>query len=328
MTTSVAMCTYNGEKFLQIQIESILNQTRKLDEIVVCDDGSNDKTIEILESYNLKYPALFKIYRNSEKLGSIKNFEKAISMCTKEIIFLSDQDDIWIEKKAEDYIRHFENNIKIAAIATNGFCIDEQGIEQDKYAVWDVPQFLKEKKIAFNYFDIIVNIANIATGASMAFKRSLVNKIIPIPIVHEMQHDEWIALLSLKEDAFLFLDEKYFYYRIHEKQQLGGVFHDKTALIKKQLTNYFDLLENTTLFLDYKKRLKKLILSYEKNKLRAAKDTTAKQFFIEIATNIENEIYICKSNLKSKYALRYFLMALVDRITGKRQFKKINFNNN
>ena len=78
MQISVALCTYNGEKFIHQQIDSILKQSLKVDEIVVCDDGSNDKTIEILNDYSKKNPDLFKIHQNEKNLRSVKNFEKAI----------------------------------------------------------------------------------------------------------------------------------------------------------------------------------------------------------------------------------------------------------
>ena len=76
MTTSVALCTFNGEKFLKEQLDSILNQTVTIDEIIVCDDGSTDATISILNSYKEKFPEIFNIYINEENLRSVKNFEK------------------------------------------------------------------------------------------------------------------------------------------------------------------------------------------------------------------------------------------------------------
>ena len=105
---SVALCTYNGEKYLHQQIDSILNQTVPVHEIVVCDDGSNDQTSKILTQYQTKFPEVFKIHFNTENLRSVKNFEKAISLCTGDIIFLSDQDDIWEENKVEVFIKYFD----------------------------------------------------------------------------------------------------------------------------------------------------------------------------------------------------------------------------
>lgn len=100
MKTSVALCTYNGEKYIKEQLDSILNQTKKVDEIIVCDDCSSDKTVEILNHYSSTNPGLFKIYINEQNLRSVKNFEKAITLCTGDIIFLSDQDDFWVNEKS------------------------------------------------------------------------------------------------------------------------------------------------------------------------------------------------------------------------------------
>ena len=100
------MCTYNGEKYIKEQLESILNQTIAIDEIIICDDGSNDKTIQIIEEIQLEYPNKISLYKNQVNLGSNKNFEKAITICSGDYIFLSDQDDIWKNNKVEKIIKH------------------------------------------------------------------------------------------------------------------------------------------------------------------------------------------------------------------------------
>ena len=91
MKTSVALCTYNGEKYLREQLDSILNQTSAVDEIIVCDDRSTDNTVCILEEYQSKFPNLFFIYINEANLNSTKNFQKALNLCQNEVVFLSDQ---------------------------------------------------------------------------------------------------------------------------------------------------------------------------------------------------------------------------------------------
>jgi len=107
MKTSVAMCTHNGEKYIKTQLESILTQTIAIDEIVICDDRSNDNTIAIIEQIQLENPNKISLYKNHENIGSTKNFEKAISICTGDYIFLSDQDDIWKVNKFEKVIKNF-----------------------------------------------------------------------------------------------------------------------------------------------------------------------------------------------------------------------------
>src|SRR5690606_8953402 len=81
MMISVAMCTYNGEKYLAEQLESILRQDHPVDELVVCDDGSSDRTIAILNEFAQKAPFVVGIHVNEKNLGSTKNFEKALTLC-------------------------------------------------------------------------------------------------------------------------------------------------------------------------------------------------------------------------------------------------------
>ena len=91
---SIAMATYNGEKFLRYMLDSILSQTYQDIELIICDDNSSDSTCLILKEYE-KNNSRIKLYFNESNLGFIKNFEKAISLCSGDYIALSDQDDIW-----------------------------------------------------------------------------------------------------------------------------------------------------------------------------------------------------------------------------------------
>src|SRR6476469_1300094 len=97
---SIALCTYNGSKYLEKQILSIINQTYKNIEIIVVDDCSSDNTFEITQILASKYEQI-KSYRNTENIGFNKNFEKAIKLTTGYFIAISDQDDIWLENKLQ-----------------------------------------------------------------------------------------------------------------------------------------------------------------------------------------------------------------------------------
>lgn len=107
MKLSVAMCTYNGDKFIASQLSSILDQTIPIDDIVICDDGSNDKTLEIISRIQQENPNKINLFRNPVNLGSTKNFEKAIDLCSGDYIFLADQDDIWKKDKVQKNFRCF-----------------------------------------------------------------------------------------------------------------------------------------------------------------------------------------------------------------------------
>ena len=319
MKTSVALCTYNGEKYLREQLDSILNQTVSVDEIVICDDKSSDRTHDIINQYCIEYPNLIKFYINEVNLRSVKNFEKAITLCHNEIIFLSDQDDIWHLQKVEHLKTYFENHPKIDVVATNGFCIDDNSKIHKKYAVWDVPQFLTERGVTFNYHKIICYISNIATGASMAFRKSICNEILPFPIMKDFHHDEWIAVLSSKRYAFEMLPEKYFYYRIHENQQVGGVFFDKNQKEKLLLTEIFDYTNYEISFSSYKKRLKKIINSY--NRIEALLDfqTILDNRFSLVLLELEELFNKTKIEMKKRYIIKSSLLNFTDKILKKRQ---------
>jgi glycosyltransferase involved in cell wall biosynthesis len=321
---SVALCTYNGQQFIKEQIDSILNQTLPVHEIIICDDRSSDNTIEILEQYSIKKPGVFKIFINETNLRSVKNFEKAITLCTGDIIFLSDQDDIWSLNKVEDYINYFDKNPKIDVLASNGYCINEKSEVEEKYAIWDVPQFLRDKNVAFKYYKLITEIGNIATGASMAFRKKILPEILPFPIVKDFHHDEWIAIISSNKDAFELLDEKYFYYRIHNNQQVGGVFYKKEENSKTMLTEVFNINEENASLSSFKKRLKKLSIAYYRNQNIIENNTAYNDLFKE--NKIQIELLFNKINklMSKKYPVSTFFLKITDKIFNKRQLDKNN----
>lgn len=140
---SIAMTTYNGEKFIKKQLDSIINQTYKNLEIIICDDGSTDKTIDIIKEYQKKDKRI-KLYINEKNLGFSKNFEKAISLCKGDYIALSDQDDIWELDKIETMVKNINDAILVYGdeklidekdniIADSFFQITEYIPENDNY---------------------------------------------------------------------------------------------------------------------------------------------------------------------------------------------------
>lgn len=319
MEISVALCTYNGEKFIEEQLNSILEQTLKVNQIIICDDGSTDRTIEILNNYSESYPNLFKIYINKENLRSVKNFEKAISLCKGDIIFLSDQDDIWALDKVKDYINYFNINSKIDVLASNGYCIDKNSKINKKYAIWDIPQFFRDENIQFDYHTIIAYVSNIATGASMAFRKKIIPEIMPFPIIENFHHDEWIALVASKRDSFELLNKKYFYYRIHDNQQVGSTFYDKKDEIKEYLTDFGNYKNSNSSFMVFKKRLKKVAGFYDLNKKLIALNVYDNRIFKE---NSEKSIHFFNETIKKmkkKHPIKTFFLNIFDNIFNKRK---------
>lgn len=231
---SVAMCTYNGERYLQEQLDSIAAQTCLPDELVVCDDCSNDRTLEILQMFESKVSFPVQLHINQENLGTIKNFEKAIDLCTGDIIVLSDQDDIWKFHKIETISQVFTQNPELGYVFSNAELINEISKPLGS-KLWES---LKFKDDLFREYNNYVNSEeqvtillkrNLVWGATMAFKASLKKLIIPISLFVYM-HDAWIALLSSCAGFYgIALSEPLIFYRQHSAQQVGG----KNTLFQK-----------------------------------------------------------------------------------------------
>ncbi len=125
MNISVAMCTYNGCRFLAGQLESIGQQTTRPSELIICDDGSTDSTAEIVRAFGEEAPFPVRFIRNEVKLGSTKNFEKAILRCSGDAIALCDQDDVWQKDKLEWVARVLESEPDVAGVFSDALLIDE-----------------------------------------------------------------------------------------------------------------------------------------------------------------------------------------------------------
>lgn len=318
MKTSVALCTFNGEKFLHEQLDSILNQSVPVDEIIICDDKSTDGTHDIINQYYIEYPNLIKFYINEINLRSVKNFEKAISLCTGDIIFLSDQDDSWLPEKVADMICYFELNPNINVVATNGFCMDEHSEIIDKFTVWDIPQLFIDNNVRFDYYTSISYFFNIATGATMALKKSFIKECLPFPIIPNFHHDEWLARVSSSKNQFAFLTKKYIKYRIHDAQQVGGIIYKLNNHNKKELLNLLDLYNYELKFHQFKLKIKRLCTTYylKKNLDNFDKNYTFHDGSLDELKKIVDNY---KFEMRKKYPIRSFFLHYTDKILNKRQ---------
>ena len=320
MKISVALCTYNGESFLREQLDSILSQTFPIQEIVVCDDFSTDTTNEILEEYQIKFPEIFRIHTNAKTLKSVKNFEKAISLCSGDIVFLSDQDDVWLPEKVETILNYFNENPDIDALATNGFAIDENSnFLSNHFTSWDVfGKFLTENP-KYTFFNFITQKGNFATGATMAFRRNIIKNIIPFPSnIKKYHHDEWIATYVSANEKFGYINKKLIKYRIHESQQEGGIAFENGE-IYKTIYNYFSFNTFKEDFISLRNRLKqqvnwhnKFLINFDVN-TSFAYQTIQDKFFVEFLKN--------KRKFLIKFPFRSRLLIISDKILGKRQLK-------
>jgi len=217
---SIALASYNGEKYIREQLDSILNQTIQDFEVIICDDCSNDNTWNIIEEY-ANNDARFRCYKNEKNLGFIKNFEKAISLCEGDYVALCDQDDIWIQIHLEVLFSNIKNNNLCLgnALFING---NNESLEQTHISsLGGGIEFLDtiEKKIIRVLFR-----GNFCQGASMLIKRDFLNRILPVPNCFSV-HDVWFAMAAICEKSFVFTPETITLYRQHNTNVINRNIH-------------------------------------------------------------------------------------------------------
>lgn len=221
MRLSVAMCTYNGEKYIREQLMSIRNQTLRIDEIVICDDCSEDDTVEIIENLIRQYDLPIRLHINTWNHGFRKNFEQAICRCSGDIIFLSDQDDIWLPTKVETIIGYFNSNPDKEFVFTNAALVNAAGIPSYNQTLFDVLGLDKETLDLFDrgYELEMLSIYCRVTGATCALRASMMPYCIPLSNI--VAHDEMIAMASAFRNKIGYIAQCLIKYRQHGKQTIG-----------------------------------------------------------------------------------------------------------
>jgi glycosyltransferase involved in cell wall biosynthesis len=226
---SVALCTFNGAEFLSKQLESIKQQTSPIHELVVCDDGSSDETLAIIERFSKQVAFSVHVHRNPINLGSSKNFEQCMAMCQGDLIFLCDQDDVWMPEKVEKIVNYLVENPEKEAVFSNATMIDQAGFPTGKTSFEQI-EFTPEVQNLWQQggsFRILLK-GYVVTGAALAIKKKALTKIGAVPnITKELIHDGWIALNLSMANQIGFINTCLIQYREHSNQQVG--FKSKPA---------------------------------------------------------------------------------------------------
>lgn len=215
---SIALCTFNGEKFIKEQVVSIINQTRLPEEIVICDDLSNDKTVDIINQIALESNVEIKLYINKERLGVTKNFDKAISLCSGEVILLSDQDDFWINTKIEKILKVFENFPDVDILFSDALIVDENLNKKDILSNRTINK--SKKMIERREFLKAMLKNNVMTGMTMAFSKKIKQYISPIDNL--WIHDYWIGIIGSTIGEVYYCNEQLVLYRQHVNNLIGS----------------------------------------------------------------------------------------------------------
>lgn len=224
MKISIALCTFNGAEFIGQQIDSIINQSVVPSELIICDDGSSDNTVDIIEEISKSCPFAIKIVKNNIRLGFVKNFEQAILLCSGDIIFLCDQDDVWHEEKIEMTIAEFEHDDDVMAVFTNADVVSDRLVSLGHTMFDHVGFGEQEKNSVLNGGDFELALSMFfVTGMTLAFKTELTPAIVPIPTHNpSIIHDRWIALIASAVGKLAFVDVPLVRYRQHGNQQIGA----------------------------------------------------------------------------------------------------------
>ena len=216
---SVAMATYNGQEYLSKQLESILGQTKKVDEIVIVDDCSTDGTVEMIHEYMRKYPqSNIRFFANETNLGYKKNFYKAMSLCEGNIIFLCDQDDIWKENKVDVLAGLLESNSDIGLVSSSFIQIDGDGEEVSSNKSAYMRKMDESKLYSVPLEDLIFH--NVSQGCAMAFRKE-VRDLYLKHFVKDLPHDWVLNVVAAMQKKCYYLNDPMFYYRIHGKNTIG-----------------------------------------------------------------------------------------------------------
>ena len=217
---SIVMTTYNGEKYLKEQLDSIVQQTYKNIEIIIVDDCSTDKTSEILINYAAQYKNIG-LYFNEQNLGYIKNFEKGFLLSSGSFIAPSDQDDVWHTNKIKLLIEAIDD---CSLIYSDSFICNEN-LETNGKKISD--------KVHFSNLNSCLQQAVFSRiyGHTILFKRELLKRIIPFTEI--LPHDWWITFNAAIESCIKFEDKPLVYYRQHAKNAVGAI--GRTEKVKKQM---------------------------------------------------------------------------------------------
>jgi glycosyltransferase involved in cell wall biosynthesis len=227
---SVAMCTYNGARYLSAQLESIARQTRLPDELIICDDHSTDATPELLEQFEKTAPFQVRLFHNPTRLGVVANFSKAITLTTGRYIALSDQDDIWLPQRLER---------SLLAIRTAEECYGPHTpvlVHTDLSVLGEGGDIISPSFMRFQHLQHVTTdplrillTQNFVTGCTILMNAPLKLSATPIP-TSVLIHDWWLALIASCIGKIVFLNEQSVFYRQHNSNTIGAIRYDLVSI--------------------------------------------------------------------------------------------------
>jgi len=221
MRLSVALCTFNGERYLLEQLESIERQTRLPDEIIVCDDGSDDETAALIGQFGSRARFKVSLSVNPTHLGVTQNFARAFSLCRGDLIVPCDQDDLWEPQKLAALEAALQDDPQLLLAFHDLALITPEG-KFSGDTQWQRLNFGPAQQGKVNGGEAFEQLLrfNVVTGAAMAVRASLLNHALPIPDC--FVHDEWLGLVAAATGNILSINQPLVRYRQHDGQAIGA----------------------------------------------------------------------------------------------------------
>lgn len=236
LKTSVIIALFNGHKYIEEQLLSIINQTVMLDEVIIIDDCSTDNSVDIVSKIMKQYPNFnIKQLKNKSNLGVTRTFERGISLSNGDLIFFSDQDDVWFNNKVEIFLDYAQNYPEINLFYSDGFIVDSELNEItaiSKHYKWELYEKLSRR------IQMSIDLRNFIPGCTISLRNEFAQKYLPIPEKIFNIHDGWYANLSHFESSNVYIPLKLIKYRQHETNQIG--IQQRLSVITK-LKNHFEL---------------------------------------------------------------------------------------
>lgn len=217
---SICIATYNGERYIKAQLDSILSQIAADDEVIISDDNSEDSTLDIIRQFNDKRIKIF--LNTSSRHGAIGNFQNALTKVTGENVFLSDQDDIWLPTKYKVMLKMLGD---YDLVHCNSIVVDDDLsiLDDSFYNVLNNGKGIIKNLIKSTYY-----------GSHMAFKSFLLKYALPFPETEEVGHDLWLGLIGEIVGKVIFIEDKLMYYRRHS-DAFCSLFEGSSRSLKQKI---------------------------------------------------------------------------------------------
>ncbi len=306
-TVDILLATYNGEKYVIEQIESILHQTYKNIRLLISDDCSTDDTRQILEQYQKKDNRI-EIFFQEKNLGYIRNFAFLLNQVKNKYYMLSDQDDVWLPEKVEKSIQFLKQNNADLVFG------DLKVVDKDLNTIYpSFGDFMKlNRKIKKCIDSYKVNyLYNCVTGCTILAKSSTITNILPLPHSSKyVVHDHWIGLMTSLNGKLAYMPEKYILYRQHGNNQIGT---NKISNGFKKLDQVRELFLNVKLgifgtYVENNHRFPRALQELNKKALDYYKDISKKRYINFRGLVVFHELY--KNETFMYYILNFIIMNL------------------